>query len=39
MKTKLSLALAFISIVSFQTHAMEKKDVQKAKFYVEKPAD
>jgi len=40
MKTKLSLAFAFISIVSFQTYAMEKemgkKDVPEAKFYVVK---
>ena len=35
MKTKLVFALAFISIVGFQAHAMEKKDVTEAKFYVE----
>ena len=32
MKTKLVFNLAFISIVSFQSHSMEKKDITRAKF-------
>ena len=38
MKIKLVFNLAFISIVGFQAHAMEKKDVTepKARFYVER---
>lgn len=36
---KIKLAFAFISVISFQAHAMEdgKENVSKAKYYVEKP--